>query len=146
MEPLRIASATNTWSNFMESTLRNRLFYSRIDITPYKMPCQLTTNPSTTQILPSERAGDLNSLAACCASIPAGQFMKHLGVRLILGQQCMARVAILGDFLAVFRLVIAVVAAEAAGKAWLVRIAEVRVAKIVGISSPGDVHFGEDVT
>jgi hypothetical protein len=50
MEPLRIASATNTWSNFMESSLRNKLFYSRIEITPYEMPCQLTTNPSITQI------------------------------------------------------------------------------------------------
>jgi hypothetical protein len=53
---------------------------------------------------------------AFCSSIPAGHFVQNLGVGLIHGQQRMAGVAILGDLLAAFRLVIAVVAAEAAGK------------------------------
>src|SRR5271157_365569 len=70
--------------------------------------------------------------------LPSCQLMQNLGVGLVHGQKGVAGVAVLSDLAAAFRLVIAVVAPEAARK--------IVVPQIVGISPPGDVHFGEDVS
>ncbi len=62
---------------------------------------------------------------------------EDLGFGFVNGQQVMAGGAVLGDAGSVFRGVVAVVAAEAAGI--------VHVADVVGMSSPGHLHVREHV-
>src|SRR5262245_62603339 len=65
------------------------------------------------------------------------EIREHLGVRLVLGEDRVARVAVLRDRAAVAGLVRLVVAAEAAQ--------EILVADVVGMGAPAELHAREDV-
>ena len=65
------------------------------------------------------------------------KLVQDLGVRLVHGQEGMARVAVLRDFTSLLGFVVAIVAAEAPG--------EICMPQVVRVSSPGNIHLGEYV-
>jgi len=66
------------------------------------------------------------------------EFRQHLRICFIYGEQCVARIAIVWNRLAIRARVAPVVTSEASR--------EVRVSQIVGISAPADLHFRKHVS